>query len=105
MIALIEQTRVHNTAGKFGILINKTNSKTLLHRQLSQLLAESDVVRLLSSSIKSREIYPQAAALGRTVFDVKGLRGVKVAQEEVRALYEEIVALLDDEEAAEVANG
>jgi chromosome partitioning protein len=105
MMALIERTRVHNTAGKFAILVNKSNEKTVLHRQMSEVLTESNVL-LLQSTIKHREVYPQSAALGRTVFDVRGVRGAKVAKEEILSLYEEIVALLNDETPAEeVVNG
>jgi chromosome partitioning protein len=104
MIALIERTRIHNTAGKFAILVSKSNSKTVLHRQMSEVLAESNVL-LLQSTIRSREVYPQTAALGRTVFDVRGVRGVKPAKEEMKALYEEIVALLSSEEQEEAVNG
>ncbi|SAK60235.1 cobyrinic acid a,c-diamide synthase [Caballeronia hypogeia] len=105
MMALIERTRVHNTQGKFAILVSKSNSKTLLHRQMSDVLKESNV-SLLKTNVRHREVYPQAAALGRTVFDVRGVRGVKPAREEINSLYEEIVELLNAEDNAEVmANG
>ena len=73
-------------------------------RQMSEVLAESNVL-LLQSTVKNREVYPQTAALGRTVFDVRGIRGAKPAKDEMRALYEEIVGLLSSEEEAETANG
>jgi len=104
MVALIEQTLTHNPEGKFAILRNKAKSKTLLHKQLRGLLDESGI-RLLKSTVGDREIYAQSAALGRTVFDVRGLRAAKVAKEEMNAVYEEIVAMLNGEEVTEVANG
>lgn len=103
MVALIEQTLSHNPEGKFAILRNKAKSKTLLHRQLSDLLDESGI-RLLKATVGDREVYAQSAALGRTVFDVRGLRSAKVARDEMKALYEEVVAVLNGEEVAEATN-
>ncbi|MEM5426480.1 MULTISPECIES: ParA family partition ATPase [Paraburkholderia] len=104
MMELVERTRVANPAGKFAILLNKSNSKTLLHTQMSAILAESNV-RVFSATIKQRELYRQAAALGRTVFDVRGVRGAKVAKDEISAVYNEIIALVQEEEEEEVVNG
>ncbi|WP_250537154.1 ParA family partition ATPase [Caballeronia sp. AZ10_KS36] len=105
MMALIERTRLHNKAGKFAILVSKANSKTVLHKQMSEVLRESNVL-LLRTAVRQREVYPQAAALGRTVFDVRGIRGVKPAKEEINALFDELVELLNsEEEAAEVSHG
>jgi chromosome partitioning protein len=103
MIELVERTRVANPDGKFAILLNKANSKTLLHMQMSAILAESNV-RVLSATVKQRELYRQSAALGRTVFDVRGIRGTKVARDEVSAVYNEILALVQEDEA-EVVDG
>jgi chromosome partitioning protein len=104
MVSLIEQTRTHNTRGKFAILRNRSKNKTLLHRQLSQLLDESGIL-LLKSTIADREVYAQSAALGRTVFDVRGLRPAKVAKDEMKTVYEEIVDLLNSDDEKEVVNG
>lgn len=97
MMELVERTRIANPAGKFAILLNKANSKTLLHTQMSAILAESNV-HVFTSTIKQRELYRQTAALGRTVFDVRGIRGAKVAKDEVSALYNEIIALVQEVE-------
>lgn len=102
MIRLVEQTRAVQPNGKYAILLNKANPKTQLHKQMKELLSESKV-HLLSTTIKNREVYKLAAALGRTVFDVKGLRSdaVKPARNEVAALLEELIAFYNTEEDAE----
>lgn len=97
MMELVERTRVANPAGKFAILLNKANSKTLLHTQMSAILAESNV-HVLASTVKQRELYRQSAALGRTVFDVRGVRGTKIARDEVNAVYNELLALVQENE-------
>lgn len=103
MMELVERTRVANPAGKFAILFNKANSKTVLHTQMSAILAESNV-RVLTATIKQRELYRQSAALGRTVFDVRGVRGTKVARDEINAVYSEVIALVQENEE-EVVDG
>lgn len=104
MITLIERTRISTPEAKFAILVNKSNKNSVLYRELSKLLAESSVL-LLESTLADRQAYPQAAALGRTVFDATGVRGRKEAQQEMRALVKELTALLSNEHPGEVANG
>ena len=102
MMRLVEQTRSIQPNGKYAILLNKANPKTQLHKQMKELLSESKV-HLLSTTIKNREVYKLAAALGRTVFDVKGLRSdaVKPARNEVAALLDELIAYYNSEDDAE----
>jgi chromosome partitioning protein len=105
MIALIERTRASSPEAKFAILVNKSNKKSILYRELSKLLAESSVL-MFESTMSDRECYPQAAALGRTVFDATGVRaGKKEAKQELKALVEELIALLSNERTEEAVNG
>jgi chromosome partitioning protein len=67
---------------------------------MSAILAESNV-RVLAATVKQRELYRQAAALGRTVFDVRGVRGTKIAKDEITAVYNEIIALVQEEEVVD----
>lgn len=89
MLQLIEKMRT----GVFAIFLNKSEPRSTLHAQMKAVLAESNI-DVLEGTIRCREIYRQTAALGRTVFDAKGIRNVKIAKEKVIALYAEIVDLL-----------
>lgn len=94
MMRLVEQTRTFQPNGKYAILLNRSNVKTMLHAQMRDLLTESSV-HLLTSTVKQREVYRLTAALGRTVFDAKGIRGVKPARDEISALFDEMVEFLN----------
>jgi chromosome partitioning protein len=97
MMRLVEQTRTVQPNGKYAILLNRANVKTMLHAQMRELLQESKV-HLLNTAVKQREVYRLTAALGRTVFDAKGIRGVKPARDEITALFEELVGFMSEEE-------
>ncbi|ACR32777.1 ParA family partition ATPase [Burkholderia glumae] len=92
MIKLIEGTQTVNPNGKVAIFLNKFQPRSMLSEQMVELLKESGVT-LLPQKIPYREVYRQAAALGRTVFDVKGLRNTKAAKEDFNALFTAVVEL------------
>ncbi|KWO65879.1 ParA family partition ATPase [Burkholderia ubonensis] len=92
MISLIERTQVVNPNGKFAIFLNKYESRSALSDQMVALLSESGVT-VLDQKIPRREVYRQTAAFGRTVFDVKGLRNVKAAKQDFKALFDAVVDL------------
>ncbi|MBU9212017.1 ParA family partition ATPase [Burkholderia multivorans] len=92
MIKLIEQTQTINPNGKVAIFLNKFQPRSMLSDQMVQLLEESGVA-LLDQKVPYREVYRQAAALGRTVFDAKGLRNTKAAKADFTALFEAVVDL------------
>ncbi|MCP1120989.1 ParA family partition ATPase (plasmid) [Robbsia andropogonis] len=95
MMQLVERTRALQPEGKYALLLNRSNVKTTLHKEMKELLSESDV-RLFKSTIKQRIAYQLSAVLGRTVFDAKGIRSLKEAQEEVRSLFSELLLLLEE---------
>jgi chromosome partitioning protein len=92
MIKLIEGTQTVNPNGKVAIFLNKFQSRSILGEQMVQLLGESGVT-LLETKVPYREVYRQAAALGRTVFDAKGLRNTKAAKKDFTDLFEAVVEL------------
>ncbi|MFP3637950.1 AAA family ATPase [Paraburkholderia sp. SIMBA_054] len=100
MIALIDRTRLNNEEAKFAILVNKSAKTSVLYKGLRKLLEESTVL-LLESTVNDRQAYPQAAAHGRTVYDVTGVRGKKQAQAEIDAVADEILALISGEHPKE----
>ncbi|WP_431229166.1 ParA family partition ATPase [Burkholderia contaminans] len=92
MLKLIEQTQTINPNGKVAIFLNKFQPRSMLSDQMVQLLKESGVT-LLEQKIPYREVYRQAAAMGRTVFDAKRLRNTKAAKSDFTGLFEAIVEL------------
>ncbi|CAM2163135.1 chromosome partitioning protein [Burkholderia cepacia] len=92
MIKLIESTQTVNPNGKVAIFLNKFQPRSMLSEQMVDLLKESGVT-LLKQKVPYREVYRQAAAMGRTVFDAKGLRNTKAAKEDFNALFEAVVEL------------
>ncbi|ALK35147.1 ParA family protein [Burkholderia plantarii] len=92
MIKLVEQTQTINPNGKVALFLNKFQPRSMLSEQMVRLLEEGGVT-LLSEKVPYREVYRQAAALGRTVFDAKGLRNTKAAKADFKNLFEAVVNL------------
>jgi chromosome partitioning protein len=73
-------------------LLNKTEEKRMLTRELKVALEELGFP-LLKTQIPTRECYKQAMALGVTVLQMSD-RGSRLAAAEIRAVADEILAML-----------
>ncbi|WP_216797565.1 ParA family partition ATPase [Candidatus Vallotia tarda] len=93
LIKLIQQAQVINKALKAVFLLNKTEEKRMLTRELKQSLKEISLP-VLKTQIPTRECYKQAMALGQTVLQMTD-RSSKLASAEIRACANEISALLN----------
>ncbi len=92
LIKLIQQAQIMNKALKGVFLLNKTEEKRMLTRELKRSLKELGFP-LLKTQIPTRECYKQAMALGQTVLQMTD-RSSKLASAEIRACTNEISALL-----------
>jgi len=92
LVKLVQQAQVMNEDLRAVFLLNKTEEKRMLTRELKHALEELGVP-LLKTQIPTREVYKQAMALGQTVLQMKD-RGAKQASQEIRACAAEIAAML-----------
>jgi chromosome partitioning protein len=92
LVKLIQQAQTMNEDLKAVFLLNKTEEKRMLTRELKRALEELGFP-LLKTQIPTRECYKQAMALGQTVLQMSD-RGAKLASSEIRACADEIAALL-----------
>jgi chromosome partitioning protein len=92
LVKLIQQAQAMNEDLRAVFLLNKTEEKRMLTRELKRALEELGFP-LLKTQIPTREAYKQAMALGQTVLQMND-RGAKLAAAEVRAFADEIAALL-----------
>jgi chromosome partitioning protein len=92
LVKLIQQAQTMNEDLKAVFLLNKTEEKRMLTRELKRALEELGFP-LLKTQIPTRECYKQAMALGQTVLQMSD-RGAKLASTEIRACADEIAALL-----------
>jgi chromosome partitioning protein len=92
LVKLIQQAQVMNEDLRAVFLLNKTEEKRMLTRELKRALEELGFP-LLRTQIPTREAYKQAMALGQTVLQMND-RGAKLASQEVRACADEIAAML-----------
>jgi chromosome partitioning protein len=92
LVKLVQQAQVMNEDLRAVFLLNKTEEKRMLTRELKRALEELGVP-LLKTQIPTREVYKQAMALGQTVLQMKD-RGARLASREIRACAEEIAAML-----------
>ncbi|MCF2134232.1 ParA family protein [Mycetohabitans sp. B5] len=92
LVKLIQQAQTMNEDLKAVFLLNKTEEKRMLTRELKRALEELGFP-LLKTQIPTRECYKQAMALGQTVLQMSD-RGAKLASAEIRACADEIAALL-----------
>ena len=89
-VGLVKQVMNEDLRAVF--LLNKTEEKRMLTRELKRALEELGFP-LLKTQIPTREAYKQAMALGQTVLQMND-RGGKLAAAEIRACADEIVAML-----------
>jgi chromosome partitioning protein len=92
LVKLIQQAQAMNEDLRAVFLLNKTEEKRMLTRELKRALEELGFP-LLKTQIPTREAYKQAMALGQTVLQMND-RGAKLAAAEIRAFADEIAALL-----------
>jgi chromosome partitioning protein len=92
LVKLIQQAQVMNEDLRAVFLLNKTEEKRMLTRELKRALEELGFP-LLKTQIPTREAYKQAMALGQTVLQMSD-RGAKLAAVEIRACANEIAAML-----------
>lgn len=92
LVKLIQQAQVMNEDLRAVFLLNKTEEKRMLTRELKRALEELGFP-LLKTQIPTREAYKQAMALGQTVLQMND-RGARLAAAEIRACADEIVAML-----------
>ncbi|WP_296659677.1 ParA family partition ATPase [Paraburkholderia sp.] len=92
LVKLIQQAQVMNEDLRAVFLLNKTEEKRMLTRELKRALEELGFP-LLKTQIPTREAYKQAMALGQTVLQMSD-RGARLAALEIRAVAEELTAML-----------
>jgi chromosome partitioning protein len=91
-VGLVKLIQVMNEDLRAVFLLNKTEEKRMLTRELKRALEELGFP-LLRTQIPTREAYKQAMALGQTVLQMND-RGARLAATEVRAVADEIAAML-----------
>ncbi|WP_438391414.1 ParA family partition ATPase [Caballeronia sp. DA-9] len=92
LVKLIQQAQVMNEDLRAVFLLNKTEEKRMLTRELKRALEELGFP-LLKTQIPTRECYKQAMALGQTVLQMTD-RGSRLAATEIRACADEVLAML-----------
>ncbi|UDG82631.1 ParA family partition ATPase [Candidatus Vallotia cooleyia] len=92
LVKLILQAQTMNKALQAVFLLNKTDKRRMLTRELKRPL-EKLGFPLLKTQIPTRECYKQAMALGKTVLQMSD-RSAQLAGAEIRACANEIAALL-----------
>ncbi|UDG82663.1 ParA family partition ATPase [Candidatus Vallotia lariciata] len=92
LMKLIQQAQIINEDLKAVFLLNKTEEKRMLTRELKRSLKKLSFP-LLKTRISTRECYKQAMALGKTVLQMTD-RSSKLASAEIRACTNEILMLL-----------
>ena len=92
LVKLVQQAQVMNEDLRAVFLLNKTEEKRMLTRELKRALEDLGFP-LLKTQIPTREAYKQAMALGQTVLQMSD-RGARLAAAEIRACADEITALL-----------
>lgn len=92
LVKLIQQAQVMNEDLHAVFLLNKTEEKRMLTRELKRALEELGFP-LLKTQIPTRECYKQAMALGQTVLQMSD-RGSRLAAAEIRACADEVLAML-----------
>ncbi|WP_250493025.1 ParA family partition ATPase [Caballeronia sp. GAWG1-1] len=92
LVKLVQQAQVMNEDLRAVFLLNKTEEKRMLTRELKVALEELGFP-LLKTQIPTRECYKQAMALGQTVLQMSD-RGSRLAAAEIRACADEILGML-----------
>jgi len=92
LVKLVQQAQVMNEDLRAVFLLNKTEEKRMLTRELKVALEELGFP-LLKTQIPTRECYKQAMALGQTVLQMSD-RGARLAATEIRACANEILGML-----------
>lgn len=92
LVKLLQQAQAMNEDLRAVFLLNKTEEKRMLTRELKRAIEQLGFP-LLKTQIPTREAYKQAMALGLTVLQMND-RGAKLAAAEIRACADEIIALL-----------
>lgn len=92
-LGLVEWVKMLNEALKVAFLVNALTPRTQLGKDSLEVLGSMDG-HLFKTVFRQRQAYAQSLVLGGTVFDVAGT-GAKEAQQEVTALGQELLTLLD----------
>ncbi|MEX3583418.1 MAG: ParA family partition ATPase [Burkholderia sp.] len=92
LVKLIQQAQAMNEDLRAAFLLNKTEEKRMLTRDLKRAIEELGFP-LLKTQISTREAYKQAMALGQTVLQMND-RGARLAAAEVRSCADEIAGML-----------
>lgn len=92
-LGLVERVKMLNETLKVAFLVNALTPRTQLGKDSLEVLGSMEG-HLFKTVFRQRQAYAQSLVLGGTVFDVAGT-GAKEAQQEVTALGQELLTLLD----------